>query len=379
MTPLPPGSRLGVFGSGQLGRMFACAARRMGYRVAVYSPESGTPAGQFADREIVGDYEDGDAVAAFCKSVDAVTFEFENIPVLVAEVAERFVPVRPGGNVLHLCQNRLREKGALRLAGLPVPDFAAVSSADELQNAANTIGRPAVLKTAAWGYDGKGQVKITADADLPAIWKELRTDAAIYESFVPFRKELSVIGVRGADGSTAFYGPIENEHRHHILDVSRCPADVSGDVRGAALDIARAVLETLEVVGVLCIELFLTRDDDLLINELAPRPHNSGHLTIEAFATSQFEQQVHTVAGMPLGATDQFRPAAMANLLGDEWSRGEPAWERALAVPGVALHLYGKQHPKPGRKMGHLTATASTAEEAVQRVLTARAALHAPR
>lgn len=376
MTPLPPGSTLGVFGSGQLGRMFAFAARRMGYRVHVYSPEHETPAGQVADAEIVGEYEDRDAVTAFCRTVQAVTFEFENVQSAVAEVAGRFVPVRPGGSVLHICQHRLREKGALRAAGLPVPAFTAVRNVEEFRGAVEEIGRTGVLKTASSGYDGKGQTKVTAEADLDEVWRDLRTDEAIYEAFVRFEREVSVIGVRGVDGSTAFYGPIENEHRDHILDVSRCPGGVPDDVKREAVEIARVVLETLDVVGVLCVEMFVTADGGLLINELAPRPHNSGHLTIEAFATSQFEQQVRTVAGLPIGSAGLLRPAAMANLLGDVWSGDEPRWERALAVPGVSLHLYGKREPKPGRKMGHLTATAASAEEAVARVTAAREALY---
>jgi 5-(carboxyamino)imidazole ribonucleotide synthase len=236
-----------------------------------------------------------------------------------------------------------------------------------------------VLKTASSGYDGKGQAKIAAESDLASVWNELSTDEAIYEAFINFEREVSVIGVRGVDGSTAFYGPIENEHSQHILDVSRCPADVPAPVKRDAIEIARAVLETLDVVGVLCVELFLKDDGTLLINELAPRPHNSGHLTIEAFATSQFEQQVRAVAGLPLGAAEQLRPAAMANLLGDAWQPDEPQWDRALAVAGVSLHLYGKAEAKPGRKMGHLTATAATTEEAVQRVIAARESLQGDR
>ncbi len=376
MTPLLPGSTLGVFGSGQLGRMFALAARRMGYRVRVYSPDRDTPAGQVADAEIVGAYEDRDAVAAFCRGVGAVTFEFENVPSAVAEVAAAFVPVRPGGSVLHVCQHRLREKSALCEAGLPVPRFAAVRDLTDLEAAADVIDRNGVLKTASSGYDGKGQAKLTPDSNLEAAWESLGTVEAIYEEFVAFEKELSVVGVRGADGATAFYGPIENGHRNHVLDLSRCPADVPDSVKRDAVEIARRVLETLDVVGVLCVELFLKADGSLLINETAPRPHNSGHLTIEAFATSQFEQQVRAVAGLPLGSTEQLRPAAMANLLGDVWPSGEPRWDRALAVPGVALHLYGKSDPKPGRKMGHLTATSETIDEAVRRVVAARDALH---
>jgi len=375
MTPLPPGSTLGVFGSGQLGRMFALAARRMGYRVRVFSPDRDTPAGQIADAEVVGDYENEDAVAAFCRTVQAVTFEFENVPSAVARVADRFVPVRPGGNVLHVCQHRLREKKTLRDAGLPVPAFSAVRGLGELESAAAAIGRPGVLKTASSGYDGKGQAKVTAESDLAEVWRSLATDEATYEAFVEFEREVSVVGVRGIDGATAFYGPIENAHRNHILDVSRCPADLPQRVRSDATAIARSVLEVLDVVGVLCVEMFLMPDGGLVINELAPRTHNSGHLTIEAFATSQFEQQVRAVAGMPLGSTEQLGPAAMANLLGDAWANGEPRWDRALAVPGVSLHLYGKHEPKPGRKMGHLTATAETVEAAVERVVGSRDAL----
>lgn len=377
MSPLPPGSRLGVFGSGQLGRMFAFAARRMGYRVHVFSPDRKTPAGEVADVEVVGDYLDANAVEAFCRSVQAVTFEFENVPATVAEVAERFVPVRPSGSVLHICQHRLREKGTLQDAGLPVPAFVAVHNVEELRMAAQALGLPAVLKTASSGYDGKGQIKLDAEMDLVAAWGDLKTEEAIYESFVRFEKEVSVIGVRGVDGSKAFYGPIENEHANHILDVSRCPADLPEHVRQKAVEIADSVLETLDVVGVLCIEMFVLPDGGLLINELAPRPHNSGHLTIEAFATSQFEQQVRAVAGMPVGSAAQLRPAAMANLLGDVWEKGDPRWEKALAVAGVSLHLYGKAEPKPGRKMGHLTATAPTVEAAVKRVIEARSQLPA--
>lgn len=372
MTALPPGSTLGVFGSGQLGRMFAAAARRMGYRVQVYSPDRQTPAGQFADREATGDYEDREALVDFCRRVQAVTFEFENVPSTVAEVAERYVPVRPGGNVLHVCQHRLREKGALRGAGLPVPPFATVRDKNELRSAVELVGRPGVLKTASSGYDGKGQVKVAPETELDAAWTALETDEAIYEAFVPFERELSVIGVRGESGETAFYGPIENRHRNHILDISHFPAELPGAVGREALTITRAVLETLDVVGVLCVEMFLMSDGRLLINELAPRTHNSGHLTIEGFATSQFEQQVRVVAGLPLGSTEMRRPAAMANLLGDAWSLGEPRWAQALAVPEVGLHLYGKQEPKAGRKMGHLTATGPTAEEAVARAVSAR-------
>lgn len=367
-----PGQRLGVFGSGQLGRMFAVDARRMGYRVHVYSPEAGTPAGQHADREYVGAYDDETALAEFCRNIDVATFEFENVPASVSDVAERFVPVRPGGHVLHVCQNRLREKGTLARAGLPVPRFAEIRSSAELARAIEVIGLPGVLKTASSGYDGKGQVAIRVPSEAESAWESLKTDEAIFEAFVDFEKELSVIGARGTNGEMAFHGPFENDHVRHILDISRCPGRISDAVRQDAVEIARSVLETLDVVGLLCVELFLKPDGTLLINELAPRPHNSGHLTIEACATSQFEQQVRAVTGLPLGSTEQWRPAAMANLLGDLWERGEPNWAAALGVAGVSLHLYGKHEAKPGRKMGHLTALASDVETAASAVLEAR-------
>ena len=375
MKALLPGATLGVFGGGQLGRMFAIAAQRMGYSVHVFAPDANSPAGQVATAETTADYANQKALTTFCRNVDAVTFEFENVPALVAEIAERYVPVRPSGHVLHICQHRLREKTMLRDVGLPVPLFAAVTDLQSLNRAAGTIGRPAVLKTASSGYDGKGQIKITAESDLATVWRDLRTTEAIYETLVPFTKELSVIGVRSATGETAFYGPIENEHRNHVLDISLCPAEVSENIRQDAIEITRAVLETLNVEGVLCVEMFLTQGGSLLVNELAPRPHNSGHLTLEAFATSQFEQQVRAVAGLPLGATEQLRPAAMANLLGQLWEGGDPYWQNALTTPAVSLHLYGKEIPVPGRKMGHLTATATTADIAVQRAVMARASL----
>ena len=369
---LIPGATLGVFGSGQLGRMFSDCARRMGYRVHVYSPERESPAGRHADVECVGEYDDEPALADFCRTIDVATFEFENVPASVSAVAERFVPVRPGGNVLHVCQNRLREKGTLARAGLPVPRFAEIRSRDVLARAVTEIGLPGILKTASSGYDGKGQVAIHDAGEIDSAWESLGTDEAIFESFVSFEKELSVIGARGIDGAMAFHGPFENDHQRHILDISRCPARISESVRADAIEIARSVLETLDVVGLLCVELFLRADGSLLINELAPRPHNSGHLTIEAYATSQFEQQVRAVTGMPLGSTEQRRPAAMANLLGDVWAGGEPDWAAALGVAGVSLHLYGKQEAKPGRKMGHLTALADDVEKAAIAVEEAR-------
>ncbi len=373
--PILPGAVIGVLGSGQLGRMLALAAGRLGYRVHTYSPESDSPTGHVADAEIVGDYDDLDALRRFADGVDAVTFEFENVPsASVAAISERAL-VRPAGSVLHTTQHRGREKSFLSRAGLPVAPYALVDSLDDLSAALVRLGLPAVLKTASFGYDGKGQARIDRAEDALAAWDRLGRQPAVLEAFVDFERELSVVAARGVDGRIAHYGVIENAHARHILDVSVAPARVPPQVERDALAIARAALEALDVVGVLCVELFLTRDGRVLVNELAPRTHNSGHLTIDACATSQFEQQLRAVCGLPLGATDLVRPAAMANLLGDLWQDGEPRWADALARPGIRLHLYGKRQAKPGRKMGHLTALADTPDDAAALVREARAAL----
>ncbi len=374
--PILPGSTVGVLGSGQLGRMFAIAARRMGYRVHTFSPDYDTPTGQVADREVAASYDDLDAVRDFARGVSVVTFEFENVPAATAEAAAEHAAVRPGGAVLHVTQNRLREKGFLARSGFPLPPFAAARSAAELREALAGIGCPAVLKTAGWGYDGKGQVKIARMEDAEAAWASLGTDEAVLEAFVDFEREVSVVAARGLDGAFAHFGVLANDHRDHILDVTVSPAPVSPQVERDAVEIARGILEALDVVGVLCVEMFLTRDGRLLVNELAPRPHNSGHLTFDACVTSQFEQQLRAICGLPLGSTERLRPAAMANLLGDLWSEGEPDWAAACRYPEVKLHLYGKAVARPGRKMGHLTALAATPEEARRIVIAAREALH---
>lgn len=375
-APILPGATIGVFGSGQLGRMMTLAAADMGYAVAVYSPEADSPTGQVAAREMIADYTDRDAVRAFVRSVQVVTFEFENVPALVAEIAaEEGIPVRPGGHVLHTTQQRGREKNFLAHTGLPVTPFAVVTSAAEAVIAVQRMGTPAVLKTAAFGYDGKGQALIRDHDAIQAAWDRLGCSEAIVEAWVDFSHELSVVAARGVDGSFAHHGVLENHHRNHILDLTLAPGRVPPAVAQEAVDLTRAVMTALDVVGVLCVEFFLTRDGYLLINELAPRPHNSGHLTIDAAVTSQFEQQVRAVCGLPLGNTRLLQPAAMANLLGDLWSEGEPNWTAACAFPGVKVHLYGKRQARPGRKMGHLTALADSADQAAALVLAARDAL----
>jgi 5-(carboxyamino)imidazole ribonucleotide synthase len=356
--------------------MFAMAAHRLGYRVHVFTDKEDAPAAQLADFAVCADFEDDSAITAFARGVAVVTFEFENVPAQVAETAARWAPVRPAGQVLHTTQNRWREKSFLRGAGLPVTPFAAVQDANELTAALQQIGTPAVLKTSQWGYDGKGQMRIDAPpTDVSELWRRFGARPAILERWVDFERELSVIAVRGLDGSFATYGPIENVHRHHILDLSLAPAEIGAATARRALEITAQVVEALDVVGVLGVEMFETRGGEILVNELAPRPHNSGHLTLDAHMTDQFEQQVRAVCGLPLGSTAPRTPAAMANLLGDLWLDGEPDWQRVLALPDVKLHLYGKREPRPGRKMGHLTALGPSAAAARDRVLAARQAL----
>ena len=371
-----PGATLGILGSGQLGRMLALAARQMGYRVAVFSPDADSPAGQVADREVVASYDNLEAVRDFARSVAVVTFEFENVPSATTAAAAEFAPVRPDGQVLHITQQRLREKTFLRDQGFPVTPFLAVNSRKDLEDAVSHLGLPAVLKTASFGYDGKGQIKLKTVADLPGALAGLRGAEGIYEAFVDFEKELSVVGARTLQGDFAAFPIFENAHADHILDVTFAPAAVSETVASDAVRITRGILESMGVVGLLTVEMFLTRDGKILVNELAPRTHNSGHLTLDACVTSQFEQQLRAVCGLPLGSTALHQPAAMVNLLGHLWQTGTPQWVNALQTdPSIKLHLYGKSEARMGRKMGHFTATGDTATEAVRKAVAARAAL----
>ena len=370
-----PGSTIGVMGAGQLGRMLAIAARRMGYRVHTFSPDEDTPTGQLADREVAARYDDAAAVRDFARGVDVLTFEFENIPVQTVEWAAEHCVVRPSAQVLHVCQHRLREKEFLDQAGIPLPGFMAVGSAGDLAAAVAELGLPAVLKTAAFGYDGKGQRKIAPGDNLTEAWAPFVGTGAVLEQFVRFEKEISVLVARGANGATVTYPVCENVHRQHILDVTLVPANIAPETAEKARARAVEIAEKLDLVGLLAVEMFLLADGGILINELAPRPHNSGHYSFDASVTSQFEQQLRAVCGLPLGNTDSLRPAAMVNLLGDEWAGGEPNWAAVLALPDVKLHLYGKAEPRAGRKMGHLVAFGATTEEAGQRALAARAAL----
>jgi len=373
MPAILPGATIGVLGSGQLGRMFTIAARRLGYRVHTYSPDQDSPTGQVADHEVTASYDDLAAVAAFARQVSAVTFEFENVPSRTVDALGSDTLVRPSGHALHVTQHRVREKQFLAGAGIPVAPFAIVQDAAGLESGMARVGVPAILKTASFGYDGKGQVRVT-DADAAAAaWATIGWQPAVLEAVVDFACEVSVVVARAADGAMVDYGAIENSHRNHILDVSVWPARVRAETARKAVTLARTACEALDVIGVLCVEMFVTHDGDVVVNELAPRPHNSGHLTIDAHVTCQFEQQLRAVCGLPLGTTAAHVPAAaMANLLGDTWAGGEPDWVAALALPGVKLHLYGKVEARPGRKMGHLTATATSQDEAESLVREAR-------
>jgi 5-(carboxyamino)imidazole ribonucleotide synthase len=374
MTIILPGQTIGIVGGGQLGRMFAIAARRMGYRVHALDPMSDAPAGQVADVEVIAPYDDLDAARRFARAVDVVTFEFENIPAETLQVIEKERPVHPSPEVLHIARHRLREKNFLSGAGFPVAGYRPVANVDELRKAVGELGTPAILKTADFGYDGKGQTRIDRPEQIDSAWANLGRPLGVLEAFVPFSKEISVICARGADGRRMCFGPAENAHARHILDITTVPADISPRLHQRAIELAEAIADKLTVVGLLTVEMFVVGDEPI-VNELAPRPHNSGHYSFDACLTSQFEQQLRAVCGLPLGDGRLLQPAAMANLLGDLWDAGEPNWAAMLAFPDVKLHLYGKKEARPGRKMGHLTSMAATAAAARERVLAARDAL----
>ena len=409
--PILPGATLGIFGGGQLGRMFALAAFQLGYKVHVFSPQQDCPAAEVATLHTVADYHDCAAVTRFSQSVDVITLEFENVPAKALETAARFSPVRPSGRVLHITQDRLREKHFLQQSGIACTRFAPVKSKADLEIARTEVGTPAVLKTCRSGYDGKGQVVVRSPQEAAKAWHSLGEVAAVWEAMVDYQCELSVLVARSAGGDVACYPPITNHHVNHILDISTLPlketspVKETGPVRGTgpgkeseftnatrdlektlpiataacestSAKIARTIAEQLDLVGLACIEFFLTREDGrLLVNEIAPRTHNSGHLTIEACVCSQFEQQVRAICGLPLGCPIPQSSAAMANLLGERWSAGVPDWQAALAEGDIHLHLYGKKESRPGRKMGHLTALAQTPAAARKQVCTARAKL----
>ena len=377
-APILPGSTIGILGSGQLGRMFTMSARTMGYRVHTLSPDTDTPTGQVADKEIVAEYDNLDAVREFARAVDVVTFEFENVPSATTDAIAGIVPVRPSGRALDITQNRLREKTFLKSIGVPHAQFESVTNLADLERAVGLIGLPAILKTAGFGYDGKGQFRITQRADIEAAWEAMDGHPAILERVVSFEFEFSVVAARGIFGDFAAYPPIHNVHQNHILSVSQMPAPgMSSRSIASAFEIVRSIFDGLELIGLACVEFFFTAESGLIVNEIAPRPHNSGHLTIEGNITSQFEQQLRAVCGLRLGSVDMKLPAAaMMNVMGDMWpENGEPDWLAAASVPAAKIHLYGKHEARAGRKMGHVSASSLTPEDAFRTVLAARNAL----
>jgi len=367
--PILPGSTIGCLGGGQLGRMFALAARKMGYRVHTVDPTPDSPTGQISDREFNVPFTDIPTLLEFAAGVDVVTYEFENIPVLALDALAPKVALRPGRDVLYITQNRQREKEFLQRHNFPVAPFRIVYDEIQLRAAVAELGFPCVLKTADFGYDGKGQQKISPETDLTLVWEQHGNRAGVVEAWIPFAAELSVVVGRGqapenGESQTLAFPPTVNEHENHILATSVAPAPLAASILARAQSIAMEIATRLDVVGLLAVEFFLTRKGELLVNELAPRPHNSGHYSFDACVTSQFEQQLRAVCGLPLGETRLLSPVLMRNLLGDVWANGTPNWPGLLALPGLRLHLYGKSEPRVGRKMGHYCVLSPTLEQA---------------
>lgn len=352
---IPPGSTIGILGSGQLGRMSAMAAKSMGYGVVIYDEVKDGPASSCADLTITAPFDDQKALARFARAVDVVTVEFENIPVSVLEYLEPRVPVRPAASVIRICQDRVLEKEFLKNNGFPVAPFLVITSAAELAAGIAELNAPSILKTAALGYDGKGQISLAPGDSTEVVWAMLGAPRAVLEQRISFASEASVICARSANGETACFPVQANVHANGILDVTVAPAPLDERVAAKAVQVATAIAEKLGVVGLITVELFVLADGSLIVNELAPRPHNSGHHTLETAVTSQFAQHVRAVCGLPLGSVELRSPGVMINLLGDLWSGGEPDWNLLLRERGLFLHLYGKSGAKPGRKMGHAT------------------------
>ena len=374
---LPEGSWLGCLGGGQLGRMFVHAAQAMGYKVLVLDLDGNGPATQAADDVIVATYDDPAAIAEFGKRVAAVTTEFENVPATSLEALAAMVPTRPGAAAVRIAQDRRMEKRFFAEHGLPVGPFAAIGRAEDLRDAPSTLF-PGILKTATLGYDGKGQQRVTSSTQALLAWMSMKQAPCVLEALIPFELEISVLVARSADGDVRVWPVQENQHVNGILDLTIVPARIDESLREKVQTLAKRLVTSLDYVGVLCVEMFVTKDG-VLLNEIAPRPHNSGHYTIDACVTSQFEQQVRVLVDAPLGDTAQVRAAVMVNVLGDVWSDAakamQPAWAEVLALPGTHLHLYGKAEPRRARKMGHITCTAATVGQALQTTAAVKRAL----
>jgi 5-(carboxyamino)imidazole ribonucleotide synthase len=351
---LKPGDTIGIVGGGQLGRMLAMAAARLGLRCRVFSPDPDSPAFDVVANATCAEYADVEALELFASDVDVITYEFENVPAASAMILAARRPVLPDRQILETTQDRLIEKDFVTRLGIKTADYADVSSPQTLRAAIARIGLPAVLKTRRFGYDGKGQAIIRAGDDPDRAWEDLGTKSAILEAFIPFEREISVVAARAVDGSVECFDVTENEHSDHILKVSRVPAAISDTLAAQARDIARKIADALDYVGVLAVELFVVPGDGepkILVNEIAPRVHNSGHWTLDGASISQFEQHIRAIAGWPLGKPLRHGDVTMTNLIGDEIN----SYADWLSVPGATVHLYGKGTPRPGRKMGHVT------------------------
>ncbi len=370
-----PGATLGVIGGGQLGRMFTLRARTMGYRVVVLDPDPESPAGQVADRHRRVPYDDEAGLDGLAAECDAITTEFENVPAAALERLSRSTIVRPSARAVAIAQDRIAEKTFLRHAGFTTAAFSAVGSAAEVPAALETVPLPALLKTSRFGYDGKGQATILSPSDAEPALRELGGVACVLEQRLTLERELSVVLARGADGRVVAFPVGENRHRDGVLETTVVPARVAAPLALEARALATAVATSLDYVGVLGVELFVANGGKLYVNEIAPRPHNSGHYTLDACSVDQFEQQVRSLCGLPLHEPELLSPVTMINLLGDLWRDGPPRWGEVFRRPGVRLHLYGKSEPRPGRKMGHLNCLASNPDQALALAVEARDAL----
>ncbi|RRA48216.1 5-(carboxyamino)imidazole ribonucleotide synthase [Acidipila sp. EB88] len=375
--PILPGATIGILGGGQLGRMMAMAARSLGYRVQVMDPDPSCPARFVVDSCFEGSWSDAKAASNLARGCDVVTLEIEQISPESLLAAQSYAPVRPGPALMGIVQDRLKQKAWLAGHALPVGRYAAVRSLPELKMAVETLGPNIFLKSAHGGYDGRSQERLTGSSnkEVEAAWTSLGEQPCVAEQGLALRMEISVMVARSPSGEIRVFPSARNHHENQILVWSVLPSSISDELELRAQDLARSIAEGLALEGLVAVEMFVTETGDLLINELAPRPHNSYHASERACSTSQFEQAIRAVCDLPLGEVDIVRPAAIANLLGDLWQEHEPRWDRALAIPGVHLHLYEKHQPRKGRKMGHLSSTGSTPEQAVERVLEALAQL----
>lgn len=375
MTILPGGT-LGMLGGGQLGRMFTVAARTMGYNVIVLDPDKESPAGELATDHICADYTDTTALEYLAKTCDAVSTEFENVPAKSLEWLAQHCVVRPGARAVSITQDRISEKTFLRDAGFPTAPFAVIKTAADLKSAIQTIGTPAILKVSRFGYDGKGQIGIDSHSTLSTAFDTLKQEDCVLEARLALQAEVSVVVARGHDGEMTTYPVAENQHASGILDISIIPARVSEPLQQQARQMACEIAAKLDYIGVMAVEFFIVAGDKLLVNEIAPRPHNSGHYTIDACVTNQFEQQVRALCGLPLGETRLLSPVVMINLLGDLWRDGHPPkWQALLAYPNAKLHLYGKREARKGRKMGHCTVLGQDVSHVLQTVKQIRQSL----